>query len=286
MKNDRIIGQVKRVNGPVIEVTGITDAMMYELVRVSEEKLIGEIIKLENETAVVQVYENTTGIAPGDPVYGAGIELSLELGPGMIGTIYDGIQRPLEDIRKISEIYIERGISVPSLNRDKKWHFIPAVQAGDRVSGGAVLGTVQETERIEHKILVPPSDSGVIESVASEGDYTVEEPVAVIRNGEETKELFLMHRWPIRVARPVKQRQPLDIPLITGQRVLDTLFPCIALDDDRVLANFDHIGGECDDPVQILSVHSPVGTPVLHVRHRGQRDLYGLSIVHIADGKV
>lgn len=225
MKNDRIIGQVKRVNGPVIEVTGITDAMMYELVRVSEEKLIGEIIKLENETAVVQVYENTTGIAPGDPVYGAGIELSLELGPGMIGTIYDGIQRPLEDIRKISEIYIERGISVPSLNRDIKWHFIPTVQAGDRISGGAVIGTIQETERIEHKILVPPSDSGVIESIVSEGDYTVEEPIAVIRSGEETKELFLMHRWPIRVARPVKLRQPLDIPLITGQRVLDTLFP-------------------------------------------------------------
>ena len=225
MKNDRIIGQVKRVNGPVIEVMGITDAMMYELVRVSEENLIGEIIKLENETAIVQVYENTTGIAPGDPVYGAGIELSLELGPGMIGTIYDGIQRPLEDIRKISEIYIERGISVPSLNRDTKWHFMPMVKAGDRITGGTYLGTVRETEQVEHKILVPPSDCGVLESIVAEGEYTVEEPIAVIRTGEETKELFLMHRWPIRVARPVKQRLPLDIPLITGQRVLDTLFP-------------------------------------------------------------
>ncbi len=225
MKNDRIIGQVKRVNGPVIEVMGITDAMMYELVRVSDENLIGEIIKLENETAIVQVYENTTGIAPGDPVYGAGIELSLELGPGMIGTIYDGIQRPLEEIRKISEIYIERGISVPSLNRDTKWHFIPTAKAGERITGGAILGTVQETERIKHKILVPPEERGVIESIVAEGEYTVEEPIAIIRRGEETKELTLMHRWPIRVSRPVKQRLPLDLPLITGQRVLDTLFP-------------------------------------------------------------
>lgn len=225
MKNDRIIGQVKRVNGPVIEVMGITDAMMYELVRVSDENLIGEIIKLENETAIVQVYENTTGIAPGDPVYGAGIELSLELGPGMIGTIYDGIQRPLEEIRKISEIYIERGISVPSLNRDTKWHFIPTAKAGERITGGAILGTVQETERIEHKILVPPEERGVIESMVAEGEYTVEEPIAIIRRGEETKELTLMHRWPIRVSRPVKRRLPLDLPLITGQRVLDTLFP-------------------------------------------------------------
>ncbi len=225
MKNDRIIGQVKRVNGPVIEVMGITDAMMYELVRVSDENLIGEIIKLENETAIVQVYENTTGIAPGDPVYGAGIELSLELGPGMIGTIYDGIQRPLEDIRKISEIYIERGISVPSLNRDTKWLFIPTAKAGERICGGAILGTVQETERVAHNILVPPNEQGAIDSIVAEGEYTVEEPIAVIRTGEETKELTLMHRWPIRVARPVKRRLPLDIPLITGQRVLDTLFP-------------------------------------------------------------
>ena len=225
MKNDRIIGQVKRVNGPVIEVMGITDAMMYELVRVSDKNLIGEIIKLENETAIVQVYENTTGIAPGDPVYGAGIELSLELGPGMIGTIYDGIQRPLEDIRKISDIYIERGISVPSLNRDTKWLFIPTAKAGERICGGAILGTVQETERVAHNILVPPNEQGAIDSIVAEGEYTVEEPIAVIRTGEETKELTLMHRWPIRVSRPVKQRLPLDIPLITGQRVLDTLFP-------------------------------------------------------------
>jgi V/A-type H+-transporting ATPase subunit A len=224
--SDRIIGQVKRVNGPVIEVMGITDAEMFELVRVGEENLIGELIKLETDSAVVQVYENTTGIAPHDPVYGAGMQLSVELGPGMVGTIYDGIQRPLESIREISEIYIKRGITVPSLNREKKWHFVPSVEAGERVSGGAVLGTVQETENVLHKILVSPNDKGVLESVVPEGDYTVEDVIAVMKTGDsQEKDLFLMHRWPIRVQRPTQRRLALDIPLITGQRVIDTLFP-------------------------------------------------------------
>jgi V/A-type H+-transporting ATPase subunit A len=224
--SDRIIGQVKRVNGPVIEVMGITDAHMFELVRVGRENLIGELIKLETDSAVIQVYENTTGVAPGDPVYGSGMQLSVELGPGMVGTIYDGIQRPLEAIREVSEIYIERGISVPSLNRDKKWHFIPSVKEGENISGGTVIGTVQETENILHKILVSPRDSGVIESVVPEGDYTVEDVIAVLRTDEsETKELFLMHKWPIRIQRPASRRLALDVPLITGQRVIDTLFP-------------------------------------------------------------
>lgn len=223
---DRIIGQVKRVNGPVIEVMGITDAEMFELVRVGEENLTGELIKLETESAVVQVYEDTTGIAPYDPVYGAGMQLSVELGPGMIGTIYDGIQRPLETIRQSSEIYIPRGISVPSLNREKKWHFVPSVNQGDRVSGGAILGTVQETENLTHKILVSPKDEGTIEWIVGEGDYTVEQPIASLRmDDSQTKELFLLHRWPIRIQRPTQLRLALDVPLITGQRVIDTLFP-------------------------------------------------------------
>jgi V/A-type H+-transporting ATPase subunit A len=223
---NRIIGQVKRVNGPVIEVMGITDAQMFELVRVGEENLIGELIKLEKNSAVVQVYEDTTGIAPYDPVYGAGMELSVELGPGMVGTIYDGIQRPLEAIRNISDIYIKRGISVPSLSREKKWHFVPALKQGDRVSGGAILGTVQETENVLHKILVSPYDEGVLESIVPEGDYTVEDVIAILKTDDsQQKELFLMHRWPIRVQRPTAQRIALDIPLITGQRVIDTLFP-------------------------------------------------------------
>lgn len=222
---NRIIGQVKRVNGPVIEVMGITDAEMFELVRVGEQNLIGELIKLETDSAIVQVYEDTTGIAPYDPVYGAGMQLSVELGPGLVGTIYDGIQRPLEAIRDISEIYIKRGISVPSLNRETLWHFEPSVKAGEMVSGGAVLGVVQETQNVLHKIMVPPNCQGKLESIAKEGDYTVEEKIGVVTTESGTQDLFLMQRWPIRVQRPVASRLPLDIPLITGQRVIDTLFP-------------------------------------------------------------
>ena len=224
--NDRIIGKVKRINGPVMEVMGITDAEMYELVRVGEENLIGELIKLETDSAVIQVYEDTTGIAPYDPVYGAGMQLSVELGPGMVGTIYDGIQRPLETIRDISGIYIKRGISVPSLNRETKWHFVPSIEQGRHVSGGTILGTVQETENVLHKILVPPTETGILESIVPEGDYTVEDVIAVLKTDEShKKDLFLMHRWPIRIQRPTKGRLALDIPLITGQRVIDTLFP-------------------------------------------------------------
>ena len=224
--NDRIIGQVRRVNGPVIEVMGITDAEMFELVRVGEENLIGELIKLEKDRAVVQVYEDTTGIAPFDPVYGAGMQLSVELGPGMVGTIYDGIQRPLEVIREMSDIYIKRGITVPSLNREKKWHFVPSVKEGERISGGMVIGTVRETENVLHKILVPPRDKGTLESIVPEGDYTVEDVIAVLKTDDsQKKDLFLMHRWPIRIQRPTLRRLALDIPLITGQRVVDTLFP-------------------------------------------------------------
>ncbi len=224
--NDRIIGQVRRVNGPVIEVMGITDAEMFELVRVGKENLIGELIKLETHSAVVQVYEDTTGIAPYDPVYGAGMQLSVELGPGMIGTIYDGIQRPLESIREMSDIYIKRGITVPSLDRKKKWHFVPSAKEGDSVSGGTILGTVQETENLLHKILVAPNDKGILESIAPEGEYTVAEVIGVLRTDDsQKKDLFLMHRWPIRVQRPTQSRLALDIPLITGQRVIDTLFP-------------------------------------------------------------
>jgi V/A-type H+-transporting ATPase subunit A len=205
---------------------GITDAEMFELVRVGKENLIGELIKLETDSAVVQVYEDTTGIAPHDPVYGAGMQLSVELGPGMVGTIYDGIQRPLESIREMSDIYIKRGITVPSLDRKKKWHFVPSAKEGDSISGGMVLGTVRETENLLHKILVAPNDKGIIESIALEGEYTVEDVIGVLRTDDsQKKDLFLMHRWPIRVQRPTQSRLAMDIPLITGQRVIDTLFP-------------------------------------------------------------
>jgi len=224
--NERIIGKVKRVNGPVIEVMGITDAEMFELVRVGRQNLIGELIKLEADSAVVQVYEDTTGIAPHDPVFGAGMQLSAELGPGMIGTIYDGIQRPLEAIYEKTGIFITRGVTVPSLDREKQWHFVPCVEPGAHVAAGSVIGTVQETKNLEHKILAPPTVSGVLQSVAPEGEYTVTETVATIeRDHGGMQDLSMMQRWPIRIQRPTKERLPLDIPLITGQRVIDALFP-------------------------------------------------------------
>lgn len=224
--SNRTIGQVKRVNGPVIEVMGITDAEMFELVRVGRENLIGELIKLEKDSAVVQVYEDATGISPYEPVYGAGMQLSVELGPGMIGTIYDGIQRPLEAIRNMSKMYIKRGLTVPSLDREKRWHFVPEVKEGDSISGGMILGTVQETENLVHRILAEPNSKGVLESIVPEGDYTVEDVIAVLKTEDSgKKELFLMHRWPIRIQRPTQNRLALDVPLITGQRVIDTLFP-------------------------------------------------------------
>ena len=224
--NERIIGQIKRVNGPVIEAAGITDAMMLELVRVGEIRLVGEVIKLAGESAIIQVYEDTTGLAPGDNIYGSGMPLSVELGPGLIGTIYDGIQRPLEDLLEISGEFIKRGIQSPSLNREKKWHFVPEpLTEQSLVTPGMILGRVQETERIEHRILVPPDIEGKLLSFTAEGDYTVEEPVGLVDTDQGRKELYLMHRWPIRMLRPVKKRLPLNIPLITGQRVIDTLFP-------------------------------------------------------------
>ncbi|MBN2533212.1 MAG: V-type ATP synthase subunit A [Spirochaetales bacterium] len=223
---ERIIGRVKRVNGPVIIAMGITDAMMLELVYVGEIRLVGEIIKLEGDNAVIQVYEDTTGIVPGDNVYGSGMPLSVELGPGLIGTIYDGIQRPLEEIYTISDHFIERGIRLSPLNREKKWHFVPgAIKPGSPVAGGQVIGTVQETISILHKILIPPGMQGDLISLVPEGDYTIDEPVGQVmtQNGEE--QVFLMQKWPIRQSRPVKKRLLPGLPLITGQRVLDTLFP-------------------------------------------------------------
>ena len=179
--DERIIGRVRRVNGPVIEVGGISDAMMLELVRVGESRLVGEVIKLEGEAAVIQVYEDTTGVAPGDNIYGSGMPLSVELGPGLIGTIYDGIQRPLERLRKLSGTYIERGIQAPSLDRAKKWHFVPEPLApGAAVAGGAILGRVQETGQVEHRVLLPPHLGGRLVSLVGEGEYTVEETIALV----------------------------------------------------------------------------------------------------------
>ena len=222
---ERIIGQVKRVNGPVIEASGITDAQMLELVRVGESKLVGEIIKLAGESAVIQVYEDTTGVAPLDNIYGTGMPLSLELGPGLIGTIYDGIQRPLEELYSLSGQYIERGISAESLSREKVWNFSPELLPGALIRGGTVLGRVQETSRIEHRVLVPPGTEGTLTHIAAEGSYKVDETIALVQTASGEVPLTMMQRWPIRIPRPVAERKPLNTPLITGQRVIDTLFP-------------------------------------------------------------
>ncbi len=222
---ERIIGRVYRINGPIIEAAGITDAMMMELIQVGEHRLVGEIIKLEGEKAVVQVYEDTTGVRPGDPIYGAGMPLSVELGPGLIGTIYDGIQRPLTDLYEKAGMFIERGVTAYSLQRSAEWHFVPSVAEGGRVDGGGILGTVKETDSVEHRVLVPPGVSGTVAKVVPEGDYTVDTAVAEIDTGGETVSCTLMQRWPIRIPRPIRERRPLKTPLITGQRVIDTLFP-------------------------------------------------------------
>jgi V/A-type H+-transporting ATPase subunit A len=223
---ERIIGQVNRVNGPVIEVAGVSDAMMLELVRVGEVRLVGEIIKLAGDRAIIQVYEDTTGVAPGDNVYGSGSPLSVDLGPGLIGTIYDGIQRPLEQILKLSGSFIERGISTPSLDRERKWRFSPAeLTPGSRLAGGRVIGTVQETERVQQRILLPPDVEGRLKSLAGEGEYTVEEPIALVETQGGERAVTMMQRWPIRTPRPAAERLPVNRPLITGQRVIDALFP-------------------------------------------------------------
>ena len=225
---ERIVGKVKRVNGPVLTISGITDAMMMELVHVSDMRIVGEIVKLDGDRATVQVYEDATGIAPGDNVYGSGMSLSVELGPGLIGNIYDGIQRPLEEIRTLSGDFIGKGIEVPAVSHDKLWHFVPSAEVGSKISRGSVFGTVQETERVEHRIMVPPVFKGelTITSIAAEGDYKVTDTIAQIEDESgKSYPLTMIQHWPIRVPRPVADHLDLKVPLITGLRVIDTLFP-------------------------------------------------------------
>lgn len=228
MQQGRIIGQVKRVNGPVLTITGITDAQMMELVHVSEERIVGEVVKLNGTEATLQVYEDPTGIAPGDNVYGSGQSLSVELAPGLIGSIYDGIQRPLEEIRAQSGSFISRGISTQAVEHNKKWHFKPTLCEGDSVKAGSILGLIQETERIEFRVMVPSTflEEYKIVNILPEGDYTVDEQVALIQDSTaRAYPVTFVQYWPIRNPRPVSSRLSLDIPLITGLRVIDSLFP-------------------------------------------------------------
>ncbi len=200
------------------------DANMSDVVRVSERRLIGEIIEMHGDEASIQVYEETSGLGPGEPVESTGAPMSVELGPGLITSIYDGIQRPLDDIMKISGNNLQRGVEVASLKRDKKWNFVPVAKVGDEVEAGDVLGTVQETQVVEQKIMVPYGGAGTVKEIKS-GEFTVEEVVAVVTTKDGDKELTMMQKWPVRKGRPYVKKLPLDAPLVTGQRVVDMFFP-------------------------------------------------------------
>ena len=217
-------GVIKKVAGPLVIATGMRDANMFDVVRVSQQRLIGEIIEMHGDEASIQVYEETSGLGPGEPVESTGMPLSVELGPGLIASIYDGIQRPLDDIRKVSGASLKRGVEVPSLKRDIRWEFVPAAKPGDEVEAGDVLGTVQETIVVEQKIMVPYGVSGRVKSIQA-GSFTVEETVAVIETADGDREVALMQKWPVRRGRPYSRKLPPRTPLITGQRVVDTFFP-------------------------------------------------------------
>lgn len=217
-------GIIKKVAGPLVIAEGMRNANMFDVVRVSSQRLIGEIIEMHGDRASIQVYEETSGLGPGEPVESTGLPLSVELGPGLIGSIYDGIQRPLDDIMKVSGNNLQRGVEVPSLKRDKKWKFQPVAKEGDRVETGDVLGTVQETEIVRQKIMVPHKLRGTIKSIQA-GFFTVTDTVAVIATEEGDVKVSLMQKWPVRVGRPYKRKLSPEMPLVTGQRVIDTLFP-------------------------------------------------------------
>ena len=218
-------GKISKIAGPLVVATGMREANMFDVVRVSDSKLIGEIIEMHGDRASIQVYEETSGLGTGEPVESTGEPLSVELGPGLIEGIFDGIQRPLEKIRELVGNSLVRGIEVPALDRDKKWHFVPKVKPGDKVVGGDILGTVQETEIVEHRIMVKPGVVGTVKTIA-EGDYTVTEQIGSIEtaNGDELP-VTLMQKWPVRRGRPFEKKLAPNVPLVTGQRVVDTLFP-------------------------------------------------------------
>ena len=213
-------GEIYRVSGPVVTARGVSPRM-YDVVLVGHEKLMGEVIGLEGDDVTIQVYEDTSGVKPGEPVENTGEPLSVELGPGLLTSIYDGIQRPLPVLQDKMGDYIERGVSAPGLDHSKKWDFVPTVKAGDSVEGGQTIGTVQETPTISHKILVPPRSSGKVTEL-KKGTYTIDDVIGKLDDGTELK---LMQLWPVRVPRPYNKKFRHDIPLVTGTRTLDGLFP-------------------------------------------------------------
>ena len=218
-------GTIKKVAGPLVIATGMRDANMFDVVRVSKQRLIGEIIEMHGDEASIQVYEETAGLGPGEPVESTEMPLSVELGPGLITSIYDGIQRPLDDIMKVSGgNNLKRGVEVPSLKRDLKWNFVPTAIVGDTVEAGDIIGTVQETAVVEQRIMIPYGIQGTIKEIKA-GEFTVEDVVAVVTTPDGDKDVTLMQKWPVRKGRPYKEKLPPSMPLITGQRVVDMFFP-------------------------------------------------------------
>jgi V/A-type H+-transporting ATPase subunit A len=218
-------GTIKKVAGPLVIAEGMRDANMSDVVRVSEQRLIGEIIEIHGDQVSIQVYEETSGLGPGEPVESTGAPLSVELGPGLIGSIFDGIQRPLVSIMNATGNNLTRGVEIPSLERTKTWHFVPTAKIGDMVETGDIIGTVNETEIVLHKIMVPKGVNGTITSIL-EGDFTIEDTVALVEtDGGEVKNITMLQKWPVRTGRPYKEKLPPSMPLVTGQRVIDTLFP-------------------------------------------------------------
>ncbi len=220
------VGEIIRIAGPLITAKGIPGVKMYEVCKVGEKELIGEVNRVEGDICYIQVYEETAGIKPGEKVIGTGEPLSVELGPGLIGQIFDGIQRPLPLIKTIAGDFITRGITVPALDRNKKWHFTPTVKKGEKVIGGDQLGTVPETTLVKHIIMVPPNIEGEIVEIVPEGEYRIEDTIAKIKTKDGgITPLKMMQKWPVRKPRPYKTKLPAEVPLITGQRIIDTFFP-------------------------------------------------------------
>lgn len=217
-------GKITRVSGPLVEAKGLSDANIYDVVEVSKDKLIGEIIEMRGDVANIQVYEETTGIGPGDEVVSTGAPLSVELGPGLLERMYDGIQRPLEKLELLAGEFLKRGVTAPPLNREKLWEFKAEKEVGDEVIPGDILGTVDETSVINHKIMVPNGIKGKVKEIKN-GEFTVDQTVAVIETENGDKELNMIQKWPVRSPRPFNRKLDPDTPLITGQRVIDTFFP-------------------------------------------------------------
>jgi V/A-type H+-transporting ATPase subunit A len=217
-------GTIVRITGPVVTAEGLEGAKMFDVVRVGQLGLVGEVIKLEGNRATLQIYEDTTGVRPGEKVINTGQALSVELGPGLLTSIYDGIQRPLNVLKEKSGDFISRGLVIPALDEAKKWDFVPAKKSGDKVSQGEIIGTVQETQLVSHKIMVPPGLSGELKDIKG-GKFTIREPVAKLKTSSGEVDLFLASKWRVRTPRPISRKLPPDTPLLTGQRVFDTFFP-------------------------------------------------------------